>query len=147
PGGRQRKSARQKFEDRLTSWRTRIQGAERVSIELWSSGELLERLSRHPDERGIAWFFWDKEVFSREWLKKRLSVSVKSAGQRYSPKLHVNLPVAFALEGLAGSDLFWTRYRHRRDSVLGALAPIERRSYPGIGVTTALHKLQKLAAS
>lgn len=63
PGGRERKSARQKFEDRKDSWRKRIPGADRVTVELWSAGALLERLNRHPTERGITWFFWDKEVF------------------------------------------------------------------------------------
>lgn len=43
-----RKSARQKFEDKKKSWRKRIPGAERVCIELWSEGNLLERLVQHP---------------------------------------------------------------------------------------------------
>jgi len=64
PGGDERKSARQKFEDRKKSWRTRIAGANRVRVELISAGGLLERLTQHPHERGITWFFWDKEVWS-----------------------------------------------------------------------------------
>lgn len=144
PGGNERKSARQKFEDRTSSWRTRIVGADRVRVELVSAGSLLERLTRHPNERGIAWFFWDKETFSRAWLAKRLAATVKAAGERYSPELHVDLPVAFSLEGLAGSQPFWDRYRERRANVLAAVAPIGR-GFTRIGVTSELARVRTLA--
>jgi hypothetical protein len=147
PGGNERKSARQKFEDRKKSWRKRLPGATRVTVELLSAGQLLERLTAHPNERGIAWFFWDQEVFSQEWLNKRLSVTVKLAGERYSPELHVNLPVAFATEGLAGSPLFWARYRERRTAVAAAISDIGRRGHAGIGVTDAMRALHKVAAA
>jgi hypothetical protein len=145
PGGTDRKSARQKFEDRKKSWRARIAGADRVNVELVSAGGLLERLTQHPNERGIAWFFWDKEVLAKDWLAKRLSVTVKAAGERYSPELHVDLPVAFSLEGLAGSVMFWNRYRDRRANVLSASASIGRGGFAGIGVTSEVGRLRALA--
>ena len=93
PGNGERKSARQKFEDRKTSWRQRIPGAERVRIDLWSGGDLLQRLVGHPNQRGIEKFFWDEEVFSTAWCQRRLEISLQAAGERYSPELHVDLPV------------------------------------------------------
>lgn len=145
PCGNERTSARDKFEARKKSWRKRIPGADRVQIELWPAGELLERLNKNPGQRGMSWFFWDKEVFSQDWLRKRLDVTVKAAGERYSPELHVNLPVAFALEGLAGSDLFWDRYRERRGAVARAIRPLEGRGHAGLGVTAQLRDLRRLA--
>jgi len=145
PGGSERKSAREKFEDRKKAWSKRIDGADRVSVELISAGGLLELLTQHPNERGITWFFWDKEVFSKDWLVKRLSVTLKAAGERYSPALHVDLPVAFSLEGLTGSKLFWDRYRERRANVLAATAPIERRAFTGIGVTSEVARVRALS--
>ena len=71
---------------------------------------------------------------------------MKAAGERYSPELHVNLPVAFALEGLAGSQLFWSRYRERRAVVATAISDIDRRGHSGIGVTDAVRALHKVAA-
>ena len=94
PGDGRRKSARRKFEDRIKRWREQIPGAERVRIELWSEGDLLERLVRHPHRRGIQRFFWDKEVFSLDWSKRRLEVAFRTAGGRYSPQLHIDLPGA-----------------------------------------------------
>ena len=142
--GSERKSAQQKWEDRKQSWRKRIPGADRVRIELWNAGVLLEKLTDHPNERGITWFFWEKEVFSPEWLQKRLKVTIDAAGSRYTPELHVGLPVAFALEGLGGSALFWDRYRNRRAGAAARL--VLRHARPGLGVTDMLSALRRAAA-
>jgi hypothetical protein len=142
--GRERKSAQQKFEERKKSWRKRIPGADRIRIELWTAGILLEKLSNSPNERGITWFFWQKEVFSREWLENRLKVTTDAAGSRYTPELHVELPVAFALEGLGGSELFWQRFRERRDAAAARLKL--RYGVAGLGVTEAVRMVRRAAA-
>jgi hypothetical protein len=141
--GKERKSAREKFEDRKTSWAKRIPGAARVRIELWSEGELLERLNRDSAQRGKTWFFWNQEVFSPEWCKKRLAITVKAAGERYSPDLHIELPVAFAVEGLALSDEFWARYRQRRGDVLKSARRIQPARFTGLGKTPQLRTARK----
>ena len=146
PGGNERKSARQKFDDRKQSWRRRIAGATRVTIELISAGGLLERLTRHPNERGITWFFWDREVFSPDWLARRLAVTVTAAGERYSPQLHLDLPVAFSFEGLAESAMFWNRYRERRANVIVAAGAIDPRRFTGIGVTPNVTRVRARAS-
>ena len=139
PGIGRRKSARRKFEDRKLRWRERIPGANRVRIELWSAGELLERLVQHRNQRGLERFWWDREVFSPDWCRERIEVSVTAAGKRYSPKLHVELPTAFALDGLALSETWWRRYEELRESVLSAAQKVERSS--GNGVTDEAQRL------
>ncbi len=146
PGNGERKSARQKFEDRKKSWRSRIPGANRVRIELWSEGALLERLAQHPGRRGIEWFFWNRDVFSPEWCARRLEITVDAAGERYRPDLHVDLPVAFALEGLALSDAYWQRFGALRDAVLSAVKQIAVSRYTGLGVTSQLRTLVRSLA-
>ena len=136
-----RKSARQKFEDRKKSWRKRIPHADRVRIQLWSAGDLLQRLVGHPSQRGMEWFFWDKEVFSLGWCADRVATTVDAAGERYSPELHVDLPVAFALEGLARSEVYWQKYRALRGAVVIAASKIDVSHHTGIGVTTQLRNL------
>ena len=143
PGTGERKSARQKFEDRKASWRERIPGAEQVRIELWSGGDLLQRLVGHPNQRGIEKFFWGSEVFSPDWCSQRLAVSVEAAGERYSPELHVDLPIAFALEGLARSETYWQRFRARRDAVLKVPNYLKVSRFIGLGVTRRLQRLAK----
>ena len=145
-GPGKRKSARQKFEDGKKSWCRRIPGAERVHIDLWSAGDILQRLVGHWNQRGIEKFFWNKEVFSPDWCKQRLDYSVKAAGGRYSPELHIDPSVAFAIEGLAQSEAYWQRYRALRDGVVNAATYLRVSDYVGIGVTRKLQHLNKLLA-
>ena len=137
-----RKSARQKFEDKKQSWRRRIPGADRVRIELWSGGDLLDRLVNHPGQRGITRFFWDREVFSQDWCANRMTIVHDRAGGRYTPKLHVDLPVSFALEGLAMSEAYWRRFRDVRNSVLLAMEKIQISRYADLGMTRKLCQLK-----
>ena len=146
PGDGERKSARQKFEDRKKRWLDRIPGADRVRIELWSEGDVLQRLVGHPNQRGIEKFFWDKEIFSTDWCKQRLAVSVDASGERYRPDLHIDLPVAFALEGLARSEAYWQRFRLLRGSVLKAANHLTVSHFTGLSVTRQLQHLAKSLA-
>lgn len=141
--GGKRKSARQKFEGKKISWRKRISGADRVCIELWSAGDLLQRLVDHRGLRGIAKFFWDQEIFSPEWCDRRMQITHEQAGGRYTPELHVDLPVSFALEGLAMSEVYWQHLRDVRDSVVRALERIQVSSYRNLGITNQLRQLNK----
>ena len=141
-----RKSARQKFEDRKKSWRERIDGAERVRIELWSEGDLLERLVRHPGQRGITRFFWNREVFSPEWCTQRMEIVRDRVGKRYRPELHVDVPVSFALEGLALSENYWRRLRDVRDAVIDKADRVRVSRYKGLGVTQKLRHLKRKLA-
>src|ERR1044072_5313211 len=138
-----RRGARQKFEDRQKSWRERIPGARQVRIELWAEGDLLEKLSGHPNQRGITWFFWSEDIFTPDWCKKRLNVTLQAAGDRYTPELHVDVPVAFSLEGLSHSDLYWSRYLRYRAQVLKLAERLEPRRRTGLGVTPQLRDLAR----
>ena len=138
-----RKSARQKFEDRKKSWRKRIYGAERVRIELWSEGDLLERLVRHPGQRGITRFFWNREVFSPEWCTQRMEIVRDRVGKRYRPELHVDVPVSFALEGLALSESYWRRLRDVRDAVIDRADRVSRITLQRPGCNTGIAPPQK----
>ena len=144
--GGKRKSARQKFEDRKKSWRKRIDGAERVRIELWSEGDLLERLVRHPGQRGITRFFWNAEVFSPEWCTQRMEIVRDRVGKRYRSELHVDVPVSFALEGLALSENYWRRLRDIRGAVIDKADRVRVSRYKGLGVTQELCHLKKKLA-
>jgi hypothetical protein len=140
PDPGKRKSARQKFEDWTVSVRTRVPGAGKIKIELWQEGDLLDRLAK-PEHRGRAWFFWDHEVFGDSWCRERLKVTTLAAGSRYTPELNIELPVAFALEGLGRSELFLQRYRRRRGAFLKAGRRVLSGRYTGLGVTSELRVL------
>jgi len=138
--GKERKSAREKFEDRKQRWGETIKGADGVTIELWSAGDLLERLNS-PANAGKAWFFWDQHVFSPEWCRERLRITAEAAGERYSPELNVTLPVAFSLEGLAHTPEYWQHYRNRRAKIVRVGCDLRPNRYNGLGVTAAVRHL------
>ena len=137
-----RKSARQKFEDKKKSWYNNIPGANQVCIKLWSGGDLLQRLVDSPGQRGIIRFFWNREVFSQQWCEKQMSIAQERAGGRYSPKLHVDVPVSFALEGLALSEAYKERFQDARNQVLQAAEPIQVSNYIDLDVAEDLHDLK-----
>jgi hypothetical protein len=138
--GKAHKSARQKFEDRKQRWAETIDGADSVTVELWSAGDLLERLNS-PTKAGKAWFFWDQHIFSPEWCRERLRITTEAAGERYSPELNVTLPVAFSLEGLARTQEYWQHYRRRRAKVIRVGRDLHPNRYKGLGVTGAVRHL------
>ncbi len=134
------KSARKKYEDRKKIWCNRIPGAEHIHIELWSEGELLERLVNHRNQRGLEWFFWNQEVFSPEWCAQKLEKTLQAVGKRYSPELHVDLPIAFTVEGLALSNSYWRQYGLRRRAVLSAANDFTPSRYTHPSVPIQLHQ-------
>ncbi|HLC28619.1 MAG TPA: AVAST type 2 anti-phage system protein Avs2 [Dehalococcoidia bacterium] len=78
-----------------------------VAFELWGSYELIERLN-HPQHAGRVHYWFDATVLSLEWFELRLTEAVKAAGPRYSPEIHVDLPIAKTFETLARTPEFFS---------------------------------------
>jgi hypothetical protein len=70
-----------------------------VSFEYWGETELLNRLTEEKN-RGLVLFWFNKHRLSSEWMYARANETVRNVGPRYTPEINVELPVAFALEGL-----------------------------------------------
>ena len=70
-----------------------------VEFPYWGEHQIWDRLSR--EENHGRYFFWfNKEFFSKPWLSGLIDVAVANAGPRYTPELHVELPVAKVFDGL-----------------------------------------------
>ena len=72
-----------------------------------------------------------------------MSIAHDTAGRRYTPELHIDLPVSFALDGLAMSEAYWRRLRDVRNSVMRAVERVQVSRYAGLGVTNKLRRLKK----
>ena len=70
-----------------------------VAFELWGSYELTKRLSR-PENAGRLRYWFDATVFGDAWFARRLSEALRAAGPRYSPEIHVDLPIAKTFDAL-----------------------------------------------
>lgn len=90
--GGERKSQRQKYEDKIETWKSTIAGAENIEFELVQGSNLLDRLS-HPTHRGRAWFWWGDLVLGAEWLQRRFEEETSIASAKYRPELQVDVPI------------------------------------------------------
>ncbi|MBR8841083.1 MAG: hypothetical protein DSM106950_45835 [Stigonema ocellatum SAG 48.90 = DSM 106950] len=63
-----------------------------LSIEFWTESKLRDYLLAVDKEGGLRRYWFDYEVMTNDWLKKRLNDAKVQAGKRYSPKLSVNVP-------------------------------------------------------
>lgn len=90
-GGR-RKSQRQKYDDKVQTWRTSIEGAANIEIELIQESDILDRLAL-PEHQGKRWFWWGETEFTDAWLSQKLRGQVDAAGQKYRPDLQVDVPI------------------------------------------------------
>jgi hypothetical protein len=139
------KSARQRFEDAKASWKQRIPGAERVKIDLWQAGDILQRLNA-PEHRGKQWFFWERELFDVSWCEEMLEVVERAAGERYTPEAHVELPVGRAIDGLARSAWIAERFASRHEEVRRRTQRLVASHGTGLGVARAVAHARHLAS-
>lgn len=134
---RRGKSAKQRFDDAVGRWQQLASDRGR-SVEIRYVGEsrLLDVLTR-PEQAGRVRYWFDRLLFSPEWLSEKTALAIEAAGPRYTPELNIDLPIAFVFEGLGRTPDFDRAFgRHVR-------AIRESRSYLtvsdlGTGLTKSL---------
>ena len=79
-----------------------------VEFVYWGSSELLERLTR-PEHVGRVRFWFDATGFDDDWFALRLEEARLTAGPRYTPEVHVDLPIADRFEAFGRTSRFFDR--------------------------------------
>ncbi len=77
-----------------------------VEFVWWGSSELIGRLSRN-EQIGRHFFWFGQRGFDQDWLRLHLDEAVKAAGPRYTPEIHVELPIAQQMERFSRSDILF----------------------------------------
>ena len=98
----------------LAKWNARVEkwtgwASERgmmVEFAYWGSSELLERLTK-GEHVGRIRFWFDATGFDDNWFVQRLKEARDTAGPRYTPELHVNLPIADRFEAFGRTSRFF----------------------------------------
>ncbi len=92
------KWAMQRWNERVKKWEGWAQERSMcVEFVWWGSSELLERLSQN-EHIGRRYFWFGQRGFDNKWFQERLKEAEKAAGPRYTPEVHVDLPIAHDLE-------------------------------------------------
>lgn len=100
-----------RWKERVTKWREWANDLEReIEFEFWGSYQLLERLSRE-EHRGRFLFWFNVRWLSQEWQQARYEEARDSAGPRYTPEIHVDLPIAQIFDGLGRTELYFVRLK------------------------------------
>ncbi len=108
-----RKSAKERWDDHVAKWSKWASGrAMKVELIFWGSHELLERLAR-PVHTGRLRFWFDVRGFDAPWFSARLDEALMAAGPRYTPEVHVDLPIAWEFEAFGRTDRFFDREKAR----------------------------------
>lgn len=114
-----RLSQRQKYENKVASWKSTVPGAANIEFDLIQESDLLELLAR-PEHRGRAWFWWAEPVLGADWLFHRLAEQSEIAGERYRPDLQVDLPIEADLKALGASQWVLAEFNKLRRRITAA---------------------------
>jgi len=96
----------QKWEQRVSTWEGWAQerGME-VEFVWWGSSELMRLLS-HERQAGRLWFwFGSAGQFSNEWFDKQVERAIVVAGPRYTPEVHVDVPIVGDFERFGRTEV------------------------------------------
>ena len=98
-------SAMQRWDARVKKW---CEWADErgmcVEFIWWGSSELIERLSKN-EHLGRRYFWFGEHGFDQSWFQALLDEAVRTAGPRYTPEIHIDLPIAHDLETFSRSPL------------------------------------------
>jgi hypothetical protein len=112
-----RKSLRMRWDERVARWigEAGTRGMT-VAFQFLGEHELTSRLVE-PAQAGRRLYWFGGPVFSPEWFVARLKEAVHYAGARYTPDLHIKLPVYRAFEGLGYTRALCAGLRDRLEGV------------------------------
>lgn len=140
--GGERKSQRQKYEDKVKTWQAAIPGADKIEFELVQESDLLDELAK-PEHNGRRWFWWDHVVLGRDWLEQRYQEQADAAGEKYRPDLQVDIPIQEDLLALGFDESVLATFDRLRRDVISAVADLHvsprDEDEPGASFYQAIH--------
>jgi len=102
-----KQSARQRWDKHVEKWGGwAIKRRMDVEFVYWGSSELLTLLTE-PKHVGRVRFWFDVRIFDEAWFNARLDEAVKAAGPRYTPEIHVYIPIAADFEAFGRTATFF----------------------------------------
>lgn len=120
-----RRSAKERWDDHVRKWTSWASACNMtVEFDYWGSHELLERLA-DPQHLGRIRFWFDAQRFDSPWFTARLDEALKTAGPRYTPEVHVDLPIAAEFEAFGRTEQFFDRIKACARGIRRKLSGVE----------------------
>jgi hypothetical protein len=116
----------ERWDDHVKKWKGwgRERGRE-VTFAYWGQHELANRLLK-DEHRGRLLYWFDKQLFSKEWFHDRLEEAIANADQRYLPELNVDLPIQEIFQGLGRTPEFFDGLKTLQGKVRRAYLQLSR---------------------
>jgi hypothetical protein len=97
------------WNERVNKWQSHARRDGRsVEFNYWGDSEIHGRLTKE-EHAGRYKFWFDKEFFSQNWFASHIKEVIANAGDRYTPIVNIDLPIARVFDGLGRSpELFAT---------------------------------------
>ena len=134
-----------RWNDHVAKWQGwAIDRGMNVEFVWWGSSELIDRLSRE-EHTGRRFFWFGQHEFSQNWFRLHLDEAMKAAGPRYTPEVHVDLPIGQDMERFSKSHFLFDEVKSLALGIWrahGGLASARRPLEQSVG-TTDLDGLSK----
>ena len=88
-----------------------VEHSMNVEFFWWGSTELISILSK-SEHIGLMYFWFGQHGFDQRWFQNRWTVARASAGARYTPELHVGLPLTRKLRAFSRSECIFSEMRN-----------------------------------
>ena len=72
-----------------------------VEFVPWTKSDIVDRLASSTTRRGLALFWFEREIFDEEWFRGRFAVAKEDLGERFQPDDHVVVQLSRVFDGLA----------------------------------------------
>ncbi|HVX27894.1 MAG TPA: ATP-binding protein, partial [Parafilimonas sp.] len=107
-----------KWNEKVTEWKEFAQTNGRIiEFEYWGNSELFDRLSK-PENEGKLYYWFGQEELSDNWFAQKLEESIQNLGERYTPEINFDLPIAKVFEGLSRDEFFEQQFILLLDDLL-----------------------------
>lgn len=125
-----KKSCLEKWKSYVESWNN-LAKTKNISVEFikWNASELLSLLSKKENE-DLLYFFFNKEIFTDEWFKKKNESVICDLGERYTPENNVDLEIYNYFDAIYRTETFENKIKKELKKLSLELTKIKDDLYP-----------------
>ena len=137
-------SALQKWGNHVKKWkRWAKKRGQQVEFIWWGKSELIQRLAK-TEHVGLLYFFFGEQGFDSAWLQDKLETAIESAGPRYTPEIHVDLPISQDFEYFGRTNVALDEIKSLTTKIRGGIYIDKNLFKPGTEAEIHLKKLLRL---